>query len=159
MWALPRPLRPTNLKSLNLATRFSTRAEQLRSSAEQFSSLPALSVTAVPFGTSDSMTTLKTSGNGWLDRQCGGRALHKMYGHSVRTNSPGCSVITSLTAVSIHQSPSDSGGGGGGDATGDEAVWLCSSADNATRRRFLLCWSDNMRTECMLLIGRVRHKY
>lgn len=143
----PRPLRPTNLKSLNLAIWFLTRAEQLRSSAEQFSSLPALSVTAVPSGTSDSMTTLNAPGNVLLDRQCVGSALHSMYGQPVRTSSPGCSAVTSLTAASVHHRSSD---GGEHDDDDDEAVAApCWSAEDGPRRLFLL-WSDVIRTKRIL---------
>lgn len=150
--ALPLPLRPTNLKSLNLAIWFLTRAEQLRSSAEQFSSLPALSVTAVPSGTSDSMTTLNAPGSVLLDRQCVGRALHSMYGHPVRTSSPGCSAVTSLTAASVHHRSSD---GGEHDDDDDEAVAApCWSADDGPRRLFLL-WSDVIRTK---RISRLRRR-
>lgn len=66
---IPLPLRPTNLKSLNLATWFFITAEQFRSSAHQFSSLPAFIVTIVPSPTSASDTTLNATGSVLLDRQ------------------------------------------------------------------------------------------
>lgn len=87
----PRPLRPTNLRSLNFATWFFITAEQLRSSAQQFSSLPARTVTSVPSPTSPNATTLKATGNVLFDLQCGGNTVHTKWGLPVRTSSPGCS--------------------------------------------------------------------
>lgn len=84
----PRPLRPTNLKSLNLATWFFMTAVQLRSSAQQFSSFPAFKVTIVPSGTSSNATTLKAMGRLLLLLQCVGNTLHKMLGDPVCTSSP-----------------------------------------------------------------------
>ncbi len=54
---LPRPDRPTNLKSLNLATWFFIIADPFRSSAQKFSSFPARIVTTVPSSTSPSAIT------------------------------------------------------------------------------------------------------
>lgn len=84
-WHLPRPLRPTNRRSLNLATWFFMTAEPFRSSAHQFSSLPALIVTNVPSPTSANDTTLKATGNVLFDRQWLGSAEHRKYGLPVRT--------------------------------------------------------------------------
>lgn len=86
---LPRPLLPTNLKSLNLATWFFMTAVELRNSAQGFSSLPAFIVTTVPSGTSPRAITLKAVGKVLLDLQCVGNAEHRKYGLPVRTNSPG----------------------------------------------------------------------
>lgn len=82
---LPRPLRPTNRRSLNLATWFFMTAEQLRSSPHQLSSLPARIVTIVPSPTSLRATTLNATGRVLLERQWLGRAEHRMYGLPVRT--------------------------------------------------------------------------
>lgn len=99
----PLPLLPTNLKSLNFATWFLMIAVEFLSSAQQFSSLPALTVTTVPSPTSPNATTLKATGSVLLDRQCVGRAEHKKYGLPVRTSSPGCSACTSWMRCSVHQ--------------------------------------------------------
>lgn len=82
---LPRPLRPTNRKSLNLATWFFITAVQFRSSAHQFSSLPAFIVTEVPSPTSANATTLNGTGSVLFDRQWFGSAEHRIYGLPVRT--------------------------------------------------------------------------
>lgn len=58
MNALPRPDRPTNRKSLNLATWFFMIAVAFRNSPQKFSSLPALIMTWVPSLTSPNATTL-----------------------------------------------------------------------------------------------------
>lgn len=83
----PLPLRPTNLKSLNLATPFLKVACAFLSSPQKFSSLPALTVTAVPSATSPRHTTLKAAGRVLLDRQCEGRAVHTKHGLPVLTSS------------------------------------------------------------------------
>lgn len=88
----PRPERPTNRRSLNLATWFFISAVQLRSSAQKFSSLPARMVTGVPSGTSPSATTLNATGSVLLDRQWVGKTVHTTCGQPVRTSSPGCSA-------------------------------------------------------------------
>lgn len=67
---LPLPLLPTNLRSLNFATLFFITAVLFLSSAEQFSSFPALTVTWVPSRTSPRATTLKPPGSVLFDRQC-----------------------------------------------------------------------------------------
>lgn len=82
---VPRPLRPTKRRSLNFATWFFITAEQLRSSAHQFSSLPAFIVTIVPSPTSASDTTLKATGSVLFDLQWFGNAEHRKYGLPVRT--------------------------------------------------------------------------
>lgn len=73
---LPLPLRPTNRKSLNLATWFFITAVQLRSSPHQFSSLPAITVTSVPSLTSPKATTLNAPGNVLLLLQWFGNVVH-----------------------------------------------------------------------------------
>jgi len=133
-YVLPRPLRPINLKSLNIATRFLTRAEQLRSSAEQFSSLPALKDTAVPSGTSNIITTWKISGIVLLDRQCGGRALHKINGQPVRTNLPAYSTIISLTTDSKHQRLS----------AAFALCWCVDDVASPTQHGFSLWWFSDI---------------
>lgn len=65
----PLPLLPTNLKSLNLATWFFIKVVEFLSSAQQFSSLPARTVTRVPSTTSPRATTLNATGSVLLDRQ------------------------------------------------------------------------------------------
>lgn len=82
---LPLPLRPTNLKSLNLATWFFITAVQFRSSEHQFSSLPAFIVTIVPSPTSANVTTLNATGSVLFDLQWFGSEEHKIYGLPVRT--------------------------------------------------------------------------
>lgn len=84
-WNLPRPLRPTKRRSLNLATWFFITAVQLRSSPHQLSSFPARIVTIVPSPTSVRATTLNATGNVLLERQWFGNAEHKIYGLPVRT--------------------------------------------------------------------------
>lgn len=81
----PRPLRPTNRKSLNLATWFFIKAVELRSSAQKFSSLPALTVTRVPSPTSPRATTLNAIGNVLLDLQCDGNTVQTTCGHPFQT--------------------------------------------------------------------------
>lgn len=66
-------------------------AELFLSSAQQFSSLPARTVTSVPSPTSPSATTLNATGSVLLERQCGGSTVHTKWGLPVRTSSPGCS--------------------------------------------------------------------
>lgn len=84
----PRPLRPTNLRSLNLATWFFITAVQFLSSAITFSSFPALIVTKVPSWTSSRATTLKATGSDLFERQCPGSAEHNTAGDPVCTSSP-----------------------------------------------------------------------
>lgn len=79
----PLPLRPTNLRSLNLATWFFIRAVEFLSSAQQFSSLPARTVTRVPSPTSPRATTLKATGRVLLDLQCAGRTVQTKCGEPV----------------------------------------------------------------------------
>lgn len=93
----PLPDRPTNLKSLNLATWFFMMADELRNSPHQFSSLPALTVTSVPSDTSPKATTLNAIGSVLLDRQCVGSGVQIILGLPVRISSPGCSLITSVS--------------------------------------------------------------
>ena len=62
MHDLPLPDLPTKRRSLNLATWSLMIAELLRSSAQQFSSLPARTVTTVPSCTGPRYTTLKGRG-------------------------------------------------------------------------------------------------
>lgn len=85
LFYLPRPLLPTNRKSLNLATEFFMTAVQFLSSPHQFSSLPAFIVTIVPSPTSANATTLNATGSVLFERQCVGNAEHKIYGLPVRT--------------------------------------------------------------------------
>ncbi len=106
-WILPLPLRPTNRRSLNLATWFFMMALALRSSPHQFSSLPALMVTSVPSVTSPRATTLKATGSVLLERQWVGSAEQMMEGEPVRISSPGCSFITSLRRRSPGKRNSD----------------------------------------------------
>lgn len=82
---IPRPLRPTNRRSLNFATWFFMTAVQFRNSAHQFSSLPAFIVTIVPSPTSASVTTLNATGSVLFDLQWFGSDEHKIYGLPVRT--------------------------------------------------------------------------
>lgn len=56
---IPRPLLPKNRRSLNRDTLLFITAVAFRSSAEQFSSFPAITVTCVPSGISDNATTEK----------------------------------------------------------------------------------------------------
>lgn len=97
---LPLPDLPTNLKSLNRATWFFIDAELLRTSAAQFSSLPAVRITFVPSGISLNDKTLKGTGSVLLQRQCEGNTLHTKFGLSVRTSSPGYSANTSENVLS-----------------------------------------------------------
>lgn len=104
----PLPLRPTNLRSLNLATWFFMTAVQFLNSPQQFSSLPALIVTRVPSLTSSRATTLKATGSDLFDLQCDGNALQRMAGLPVLTRSPwqACSVSWIALKLSIPNGPS-----------------------------------------------------
>lgn len=82
---LPRPLRPTKRRSLNLATWFFITAVQFRSSPHQLSSFPARIVTIVPSPISLRATTLNATGSVLFERQWFGRAEHRIYGLPVRT--------------------------------------------------------------------------
>lgn len=84
----PRPERPTNLRSLNLATWFFITAVQFLSSAQKFSSFPALMVTIVPSWMSSRATTLKAHGRLLLDLQWVGRVEQRTEGEPVVTSSP-----------------------------------------------------------------------
>lgn len=79
----PLPLLPTNLRSLNLATWFFIKAVEFLSSAQQFSSLPARTVTRVPSPTSPRATTLKATGRVLLDLQCAGKTVQTKCGDPV----------------------------------------------------------------------------
>lgn len=79
----PLPLLPTNLRSLNLATWFFIKAVEFLSSAQQFSSLPARTVTKVPSPTSPRATTLKATGRVLLDLQCAGRTVQTKCGEPI----------------------------------------------------------------------------
>ena len=103
---LPRPERPTNLRSLNLATWFLTMAVEFRSSPQKFSSFPAFICTIVPSDTSESKITLNETGSVLLDLQWLGSAEQTTDGDPVRTNSPGWSFITSLSSLSPGKSTS-----------------------------------------------------
>lgn len=92
---IPRPDLPTNLRSLKRATWFLKVVVALRSSADTFSSLPAVRTTLVPSGTSLSESTLKGSGRVLLQRQWDGRMVHTKFGLFVLTSSPGYSAKTS----------------------------------------------------------------
>ena len=85
---LPLPDLPMKRRSLNLATWFFMTAVPLRSSALQFSSLPARTVTNVPSSMLPRQTTLNAAGRVLLERQWVGREEHKTHGLPVRTNSP-----------------------------------------------------------------------
>lgn len=63
-------------------------AVPLRSSALQFSSLPARTVTSVPSSMLPRQTTRKAAGRVLLERQCVGSDEHRTQGLPVRTNSP-----------------------------------------------------------------------
>lgn len=89
----PRPLRPTNLKSLNFATWFFITVVQFLSSPQKFSSLPHMRWQGVPSWTSPSATTLNATGRVLLDRQWVGSVEQTMWGEPVRVSSPGCSAI------------------------------------------------------------------
>ena len=97
----PLPLRPTNLRSLNLATWFFMTAVQFRSSPQQFSSFPALIVTRVPSVTSSSATTLKATGKDLLDLQWVGKALQRIAGLPVCTRSPWQALSVSWMALKL----------------------------------------------------------
>lgn len=84
----PLPLRPTNRRSLNLATWFFITAVQFLNSPQQFSSFPALMVTSVPSLTSSRATTLNATGSDLFDLQWDGKALHRIAGLPVLTKSP-----------------------------------------------------------------------
>ncbi|KAH9425327.1 hypothetical protein DERP_005932 [Dermatophagoides pteronyssinus] len=71
-------------------------ADEFLNSPDQFSSLPARTVTNVPSLTSHSAITLNDIGNVLLDRQCIGNGVQIIAGEPVRHNSPGCSFITSF---------------------------------------------------------------
>jgi len=101
---LPLPLRPTNLRSLNLATWFFITAVQFLNSAQKFSSFPARTVTTVPSFTSPKATTLKATGNVLFDLQCGGNTVHTKCGLPVLTSSPGCSDMKSPKVLSARMS-------------------------------------------------------
>lgn len=97
----PRPLRPTNLRSLNLATWFLITAVEFLSSAEKLSSLPARIVTVSPSGISPlKAITLKATGSVLLHLQCDGNTLHTKFGESVLTSSPGFSDNASNIGLS-----------------------------------------------------------
>lgn len=99
---LPRPDRPTNLRSLNFATWFFIIAVAFLSSPQKFSSFPARTVTIVPSMTSPSAITLKAIGSVLLERQWFGRTVQMRLGLPVRTSSPpGASVIISLSRRSV----------------------------------------------------------
>lgn len=89
----PRPLRPTNRKSLNFATWFFITVVQFLSSPQKFSSLPHMRCTGVPSGISPSATTRNAPGSVLFDRQCVGSVEQTMCGEPVRVNSPGCSAM------------------------------------------------------------------
>ena len=98
--SLPLPERPTNLKSLNLATWFLKVAVALRSSAAQFSSFPAVSITLIPSQMSLSDRTLNGTGRVLLHLQCDGSIVHTKLGLFVRISSPGYSASTSENDLS-----------------------------------------------------------
>ena len=83
---LPRPDRPTNRRSWNLAMPFLVSARALRISPQKLSSLPALISTTVPSFTSTppSMITLKVLGSVLFERQWLGSWVHIMLGLPVR---------------------------------------------------------------------------
>lgn len=84
---LPLPLLPTNLRSLNFATWFFITAVEFLSSAQQFSSLPARTVTKVPSPTSPRATTLNAIGSVLFDRQWVGNTVQTTCGEPVGTKS------------------------------------------------------------------------
>lgn len=85
----PFPLRPTNRRSLNLATPFFNLAILFFTSALQFLSLPADMITSVRSGTSLSVViTLNANGKLPLLRTCFGNFEQKIVGEPVCTNSP-----------------------------------------------------------------------
>ncbi|KAI9590484.1 hypothetical protein GQX74_008651 [Glossina fuscipes] len=65
---------------------------RISSPKNEFSSLPARTVTIVPSIISPSETTLKATGNVLFERQCGGKTVQTNNGLLVRISSPGCSV-------------------------------------------------------------------
>ena len=85
---VPRPERPMKRRSLNLATWFLMTAVALRSSALQFSSLPARTVTSVPSSTPPRHTTRNAVGRVLLERQWLGSDVQITHGLPVRTSSP-----------------------------------------------------------------------
>lgn len=126
----PRPLRPTNLRSLNLATWFFITAVQLRSSPHQFSSFPALIVTIVPSGMSSKATTLKAHGRLLFDRQWFGSAEQRIDGEPVVTSSPwySCSSSWRFWYMSFMiEVPIDSGVLAFSGDAGDEATAVAPS--------------------------------
>merc|ERR1711892_115449 len=84
----PRPLLPTNLKSLNLASWFFMTAVQFLISPLLLSSFPHFTLTRVPSGTSWKVKTLKAVGRALLLRQWLGRGEHRMHGDPVWMRSP-----------------------------------------------------------------------
>lgn len=97
----PLPLRPTNLRSLNLATWFFMTAVKFLSSPQQFSSLPALMVTIVPSVTSSREMTLNATGRDLFDLQWDGNELHMMAGLPVVTKSPWNLLADSWIALRV----------------------------------------------------------
>lgn len=96
----PLPDRPTNLRSLNLATWFLNDAHAFLSSAAQFSSFPAVKSTLVPSETSLSDSTLKGTGRVLLHLQCDGKMVQTKLGLFVLTSSPGYSASNSENVLS-----------------------------------------------------------
>lgn len=96
----PRPLRPTNLKSLNFATWFFMTVVQFLSSPQKFSSFPHIKWQGVPSCTSPNATTLNATGKVLFDRQWVGRVEQTMWGDPVRVSSPGCSAISESIVLS-----------------------------------------------------------
>ena len=78
--ALPLPLLPMILKSLNLATLFFITCELFLSSPQKFSSFPILRLTIVPSSMSLNAITLKAEGRVLFDLQWLGRAVQRMFG-------------------------------------------------------------------------------
>ena len=78
--ALPLPLLPMILKSLNLATLFFITCELFLSSPQKFSSFPILRLTIVPSSMSLNAITLKAEGRVLFDLQWFGRAVQRMFG-------------------------------------------------------------------------------
>merc|ERR1719180_254006 len=78
--ALPLPLLPMILRSLNLATLFFITCELFLSSPQKFSSLPILRLTIVPSSMSLNAITLKAEGSVLFDLQWFGSAVHRTCG-------------------------------------------------------------------------------
>ena len=78
--ALPLPLLPMILKSLNLATLFFITCELFLSSPQKFSSFPILRLTIVPSSMSLNAITLKAEGRVLFDLQWLGSAVQRMFG-------------------------------------------------------------------------------